>query len=603
MHKTTHRTLKFTALACACCLSLSAQADSSQIDSYAAEPMLVTASRIAESAEDTLANASIIDREQIERSQAPDLLELLRLQSGIDIVRSGPSGSQTSLFMRGTNSNHTLILIDGIRVNSTNTGALAWENLPLAQIERIEIVRGPRTSFYGADAIGGVIQIFTRQAEQTSIRLGIGSYGQQEISASSGYRAERSAFTATLGWRDSDGFSAQNENGFGYDPDDDGFNTWNISLRGSLETTASSQLTYSLLYTDNENEFDQGQSWSQQSVFGLNWDYCTTCDYKQKISLGYTQDKLDTITAYGGSNLLSDHSSIDWQINREMQQATWVLGVDLDSESGRNKENYNQSRNNLAAYSGLTLEAGNSDLQFALRYDDNSVYGSELTGNAAAGVHLGSNLKLVASYGTAFRAPTMNELYSPGFFGLFAGNPGLDAESSDSSELSLRWQIAANQNLRFSAYKTNIDKLISFAGEDFQAININKAVINGIEVEYKFNANNWQLSANATFQDTEDKSTGNSLLRRPDEKYSLTLDRNWANGAWLGAEVFYSGKREDFGATLDSYSLVNLRAGYPLSNGFHLEGRVENLLDEYYQPAFGFNAAERSYYLSILWQR
>ncbi len=598
MHKTTLTHLKFTALVCACCLSLSAQADS-----YLAEPMLVTASRIAENIEDTLANASIIEREEIERSQAPDLLELLRLQSGIDIVRSGPSGAQTSLFMRGTNSNHTLILIDGVRVNSTNTGALAWENLPLAQIERIEIVRGPRTSFYGADAIGGVIQIFTRQTEQTSIRLGIGSYSQQEISASSGYRSERSTFSVTAGWRDSNGFSAQNENGFGFDPDDDGFNTWNISLRGSLDTTASSQLSYSLLYTDNENEFDQGQSWSQQSVFGLNWDYCTTCNYKQKISLGYTQDKLDTITAYGGSNLLSDHSSIGWQLNREMEQASWVFGVDLDSESGRSKENYKESRNNLAAYSGLTLEAGKSDVQLALRYDDNSVYGNELTGNAALGVYLGSNLKLIASYGTAFRAPTMNELYSSGFFGLFAGNPDLEAESSDSAELSVRWQIASTQNLSLSAYKTKIDKLIAFSGEDFQAVNINQAEINGVEAEYQLSTSNWQLRANATFQDTEDKSTGNSLLRRPDEKYSLTLDRRWANGTWLGGEVFYSGKREDFGATLKSYTLVNLRAGFPLNNGFRIEGRVENLLDEYYQPAFGFNAADRSYYLSVLWQR
>ncbi len=590
--------LKITALVCACSITLSATADT-----YTAEPMLVTASRVSENIEDTLATVSLIDRETIERSQAPDLLELLRLQSGIDIVRSGPAGAQTSLFMRGTNSNHTLILIDGVRVNSTNTGAIAWENLPLAQIERIEIVRGPRTSFYGANAIGGVIQIFTRQANQTTVRIGLGSYGQQEISAATGYAAERSALSITAGWRDSDGFSAQNENGFGYDPDDDGFNTWNVSMRGSVKTSDSSELSYQLLYTDNENEFDQGQSQSQQSVLGLSWDYCSTCSYTQSINLGYTSDKLDTMTAFGSSALNSKHSSIDWQLSRKMEQAQWVFGVDLDSESGRNKDNYNQSRNNLAAYTGLTLEAGRSDLQFALRYDDNSVYGSELTGSAALGLALTGQLRLVASYGTAYRAPTMNELYSPGFFGLFAGNPDLNAESSDSSELSLRWQLAAKQKLSLSVYRTRIDNLIAFSGEDFQAVNINKAAIDGIEAEYQLNAGNWQLTANATFQDTEDKSTGNSLLRRPDEKYSLTLDRSWNNGAWLGVEVFYSGEREDFGASLDSYTLVNLRAGLSLAGGFRLEGRLENLLDEYYQPAFGFNAADRSYYLNILWRK
>ena len=590
--------LKLTTLVCACALSYSVQADT-----YIADPILVTASRVAENIEDTLASASIIEREQIERSQAPDLLELLRLQSGIDIVRSGPAGTQTSLFMRGTNSNHTLILIDGVRVNSTNTGALAWENLPLAQIERIEIVRGPRASFYGADAIGGVIQIFTRQVQQSSVRLGIGSYGQQEISAASGYNSERSTFSVAANWRDSDGFSAQNENGLAYDPDDDGFNTWNISLRGSLNTTATSQLNYSLLYTDNENQFDQGQSWSKQSVLGLSWEYCNSCKYQQSISVGYTEDKLDTLTAFGSSELLSDHSSIDWQLKRSIEGADWTFGVDLDSESGRNKDNYRQSRNNFAAYTGLNVEAGRSDLQFALRYDDNSIYGGELTGNAALGFNFSENLKLIGSYGTAFRAPTMSELYSPGFFGLFAGNPDLDAESSTSGELGLRWQLAAMQKLSISVFTTEIDKMIAFSGVDFQAVNINKASIDGLEAEYHLSTNNWQFRANATWQNTEDKSTGNSLLRRPDEKYSLTLDRNWGNGSWLGAEVFYSGKREDFGATLDSYALINLRAGLPLSNGLRLEGRIENLLDEYYQPAFGFNAAARSYYVSILWQQ
>lgn len=584
--------------------NVSAQAEESfNNTTYSTETMLVTASRVEEESIDTLASVSIIDRAAIELSQAPDLLELLRLQTGIDIVRSGPAGAQTSLFLRGTNSNHTLVLIDGVRVNSTNTGSLAWENLPLAQIERIEIVRGPRASFYGADAIGGVIQIFTREANRLTGRATYGSFGTKEVSASAGYHQQNSALSMTAGWRESNGFSTQNENGFAYDPDKDGYNTWNLSLRGRYATTENSSLKYSLLYTDNENEFDQGISDSQQRVFGLAWEFCGSCRLQQSLNFGYTKDNLDTQTTYGTSVLVSDHISTDWQGQLDLDGKQLTFGIDYDSESGRSRDNYNESRHNLAAYSGLSLETSLGDGQFALRFDDSSVYGNNLSGSAAWGFAMGDSLKLIASYGTAYRAPTMGELYSPGFFGLFAGNQNLDAETSASTELMLRWSINQQQNLDISFFSTRIDDMIAFAGIDFQAINIDKAAIDGLEAEYSLQAGAWQFTANGTLQDTEDKSTGAELLRRPKQKYSLVLDRRWENGAWVGAEVFYSGKRDDFGATLDSYTLLNLRAGLPLGGGFRLEGRVENALDEFYQPAFGFNAADRSYFVSINWQQ
>ncbi|MCF6263093.1 MAG: TonB-dependent receptor [Xanthomonadales bacterium] len=604
MKTTTLKILPASLLAFVCCPVLSVQAEElSNQQSYTNDIMQVTASRIEEPAKDTLASVSIIDRTAIELSQAPDLLELLRLQTGIDIVRSGPAGAQTSLFMRGTNSNHTLVLIDGVRVNSTNTGSLAWENLPLAQIERIEIVRGPRASFYGADAIGGVIQIFTREANQASSRLSYGSFGSKEVSASVGYHHDYSAFSMTADWRDSGGFSAQNENGFAYDPDKDGFNTWNVSLRGRYNVSEGSSFRYSLLYTDNENEFDQGISDSQQRVLGLSWNFCSRCDLQQSLNLGYTKDNLNTQTAYGVSALTSDHLSADWQGRLDLGQQQLTFGLDFDTESGRNRDNYNNSRNNIAAYTGLDIETGFGDGQFALRLDDSSDYGSNFSGSAAWGLALGENLKLIASYGTAYRAPTMNELYSPGFFGLFAGKPNLNAETSDSVELALRWNISTRQNLDISLFSTRIDEMIAFAGVDFQAININQVKIEGLEAEYSVQTKNWQFTANGTLQDTENKSTGAELLRRPQQKFSLVLDRRWDNGAWLGAEVFYSGKREDFAATLASYSLLNLRAGMPLGSSFRLEGRIENALDEFYQPAFGFNAAGRAYFVSINWQQ
>ena len=197
--------------------------DSRDNDVDELDTIIVTANRTEQSLDDTLASTTVIDRELIERSQAQDLIELLRLQPGVDIVRTGSPGGQTSIFLRGTNSNQVLVLIDGVRVSSANSGLFQFENLPLEQLERIEIVRGPRASFYGSDAIGGVIQLFTRRGEDLTIRAGYGSGDNFQASATDGYRGERGGITGTVSWRNTNGFSAQNEDGFSFNPDDDGF--------------------------------------------------------------------------------------------------------------------------------------------------------------------------------------------------------------------------------------------------------------------------------------------------------------------------------------------------------------------------------------------
>ena len=183
------------------------------------DEILVTARRHAETVDDTLATVSVITREDIERSQAPDLFELLRMQPGIDLARTGGIGSSTALFLRGSNSSHTLVLIDGVRVSPLLSGAYDYAHLPVAQIERIEIVRGPQAAYWGSEAIGGVIQIFTRQPEHWALRAGIGSYGSTTANASAALRGERGMIGFTAGRNRTDGISSQNEAGFAFDPD------------------------------------------------------------------------------------------------------------------------------------------------------------------------------------------------------------------------------------------------------------------------------------------------------------------------------------------------------------------------------------------------
>lgn len=572
-------------------------------DTYELKPdLVVTPSRQVEPLEQSLASVSVITREDIERSVAEDLFELLRLQPGVDIVRTGGPGTQTSVFLRGSNSNHVLVLVDGVRVSSANTGAYAWEQLPLNQVERVEIVRGPRGSLYGSDAIGGVIHIFTRSNPDPYGRAGAGSFGSTEIEGGVGFRGEGSRLSINVGWRQVDGYSAQNPNGFSYHPDDDGFTTVNLGLKGSAEAQHG-RWDYSVLAIDTESEFDQGLSDGQQLISSVGFNGQISTHWEYQLLGGYIRDQLFTDFFFFTTDFDSRRYEFSWQNQLDLASANQVsFGLDYYREDGESAESWDQGRHNIGLFAVLERRIDRLHLQAGGRLDDNSRFGHELTGQLAAGYTLSDAWQVTASYGTAFRGPNLSEQYSPGFGGLFAGNPDLDPESSASGELGLRWRHDTRGRLTASLYRTDVDDLIAFNGEFFQAINIDRARLEGIELEYSLDRSAWSLVANATWQDTEDRATGANLLRRPAEKGSLRLDRRVLENAWLGLEWFYSGERSDFGGlTLGSYNLLNLRAGWAFRPAWRLELRGENLADERYEPAYGFDGAGRSWFLSLAW--
>lgn len=582
-------------------ISSSLQAENGE--PYELKPdMVVTPSRVAESLSDTLASVSVISREDIEYSVAEDLLELLRLQPGVDIVRNGGPGAQTSVFLRGSNSNHLLVLIDGIRVSSSNTGAYAWEQLPVNQIERIEIVRGPRGSTYGSDSIGGVIQVFTRSSPDSYSRITGGSYGTGEFEGGFGFEGEKSRLSINAAYRHVDGFSAQNPDGFSYHPDSDGFKGINLGIKGSSQLEYG-RWQYSLLALDNESEFDQGKSDARQLVTSLGFHGSFTPNWDYQLIGGYVSDDLFSDFGFFTSDFESRRFDLSWQNQLTVgQDGSFGFGLDYYREKGKSLYAWDESRNNTGLFASFDQYFNALHLQVGGRIDDNSRFGSKLTGQLALGYELGDSWQLMGSYGSAFRGPNLSEQYSPGFGGLFAGNPDLDPESSTSGELGLRWNSDLAGTLSMALYRTDVEDLISFSGEDFQATNIKEARLEGLELDYQFALSSWRLEANATFQNTEDLATGESLLRRPDEKGSITVDRKFDNGSWLGLEFFVSGKRQDFGGvTLDGYSLLNLRAGWVFTPAWRLEFRADNLLDEDYEPAFGFNSPGRSAYVSLAW--
>lgn len=574
-----------------------------ELETYKLKPdLVVTPSRMIEPIDNSLASVSVITRTDIELSVAEDLFDLLRLQPGIDIVRSGGAGSQTSIFMRGSNSNHVLVLINGVRVSSANTGSYAWEQLPLHQVERVEIVRGPRGSLYGSDSIGGVIQVFTRSSPEPYARVTGGSYGTGEFEGGVGYRGENTQISINAGYRDVNGFSAQNPDGFSFDPDNDGYRNTNLGVRGSTRLDHGTW-QYSFLGLDGESEFDQGESESRQYVASLGFEGKFSSEWNYQLLGGYTREKLVSDFDFFSTGFNSKRFELSWQ---NQYTTVWngrlSFGADYYRENGRSRGAWDETRHNTGIFASYDRIFDRLHIQLGGRYDDNSRFNGKFTGQAAIGFDIIQSLSAVASYGSAFRGPNLNEQYSPGFGGLFAGNPDLDPESSTSAEAGLRWRNDRLGKLSATAYRTEVDDLIAFNGEQFQAINIDRARLKGIELDYSLASGAWLLDANATLQKTRDLSTGKSLLRRPDHKASITLNRSFVNGSWAGLEWFYSGKREDFGGiTLDSYQLINLRAGWAFNNAWRLELRADNLTDRHYEPAYGFNAAGRSWYVSLAW--
>ena len=575
-------------------------ADDTQV--YQLEPSLVvTPSRTVRPIADALASVSVVTREDIERSAAEDLPELLRLQAGVDVVRTGGPGSQVSVFLRGSNSNHVLVLIDGVRAASSNTGAYAWEHLPLGQIERIEIVRGPRGSLYGSDSIGGVIHVFTRDDPDPYARVTAGSYGTAAFEGGVGHVGPNSVISVNAGYRDVDGFSAQNPNGFAYDPDDDGFENLNLGIKGSL-AIAAGDWRYSLLALDSETEFDQGLSEAEQRVGSLGFDGRISEAWTYQLQLGHTAEDLASDFGFYRTDFTTRRTQFSWQ-NQYVPgpRSNLSFGVDYTTESGASRGDWDESRHDTGLFAAWDYQPGRWRLQAAGRFDDNSRFGREATGQLAAGYTLGRGWEVSGSYGSAFRGPNLNEQYSPGFGGLYAGNPDLAPESSTTAEIGLRWRHDT-AGLSAFVYRTDVDDLISFSGDRFSAVNIDAARLDGLELAATWQRGGWHAEASLTLQSAEDRATGEPLLRRPERKGSVTLDYRFDGGSWLGMEWFHSGSREDFGGvTLAGYDLVNLRAGWRFTPSWRTELRGENLGDADYEPAYGFNAPGRSWFISLSW--
>lgn len=565
--------------------------------------VVVTATRTEVAREEALAAIAVIDRAQIEASGAQDVVALLRGQAGIDIVRAGGLGQQTAVFLRGSNTSHVLVLVDGVRVASANTGAYAWEQLPVAQIERIEIVRGPRAALFGSDAIGGVIQIFTRRAGGPSAAVGAASHDTLSAEAGYGRRDADGGFGLHAAWVDSGGFNARTPGAFGFDPDRDGFRQRSLRADGEFVGEAA-RISGRALASDATVEFDQGVSDVEQRTLDLRLDGGAEAPWS--IALGAAREDLDTPAFF--NRFESRRLQLDAQRSHRFgARGEWVYGVAAVNDRGASIDTfsdaaqYAESRRQRAAFASLRDGAGAFDWQLGARHDRYDSFGGETTLQAAFGWRIDGGPRLRASAGEGFRAPTLNELYSPGFGGLFAGNPDLRPERSRAVELGADWQGEA-VDVSLSAYRNRVRDLVDFSGGDvFRAINIKRADLRGVELDAAADAGDWRLVARLGWQQARDADTEVALLRRADRKAMLGAERELADGRF-GVALDGVSARPEFGGALPGHALLALWWRRPLSEAWRLDLRVDNALDRNYQLLRGYATAGRTYSLALRWQ-
>ncbi len=590
--------------------SISALADPSL------ETVVVTATRTPQRADEVIPDVTVISSDEVARAGAGSVADLLRRQRGIEIVRNGGPGASTSVYLRGANSNQVVVLIDGVRIGSSTTGAASWNAIPLSSIDHIEIVYGPLSSLYGADAIGGVVQIFTKKSAGMpafSASAGGGTYGTSQYDASvhGSTGGDHSVSYALSGAReDSNGFSATRPGASNYNKDDDGYTRNSVNGRLAMQLAAGHEVGAQFLKSRLHAQYDSGASsfdtYNEQDIdsYAVFLNDRILPNWRSSLQAARSNDKLGSFTSAAASGAS--------QINTRQDEYTWQNNFDLDGDTlqvlfGHRKEEVlssssaalNRSRITNSVAAAYDMRRGSHLLDLSLR-NDHSVYGGKTTGAAGYGYEFSKDLRATASVGTSFRAPTYNELYYPGY-GLVTNKP----EQGRNAEAGLRWQIAGAE-LQANYYRNRLTDMIvtvnpcpSRTGSC--AYNVNHALLEGLTMSVETRLRGLDLRASVDLQDPRDETTGKQLARRSRRHASLTAGYT-LDQFDLGAELQASGSRFDDAANLNrlgGYGLLNLYTTWRFTRDWSVLLRLDNAADKRYDLARNYGTAGRSWFAAL----
>ena len=590
------------------------------------ETLVTTANRFAQPVSSVLAPTTVVTREEIDRWQSKSVADVMRRLPGVDIARTGGLGQQTSLFIRGSNASHVLVLIDGIRLNQAGiSGSSDLSQIPISLVQRIEYVRGARSAVYGSDAIGGVVNIITgRDKPGTTLTAGMGSNGYQSYDGSTQQMLGKDTrvtlagnYTYTRGFdvvanlpdvygdaaqKDRDGFMSKTlygmvehqfndefsgfVRGYGYDNRTAYDSTPSFSVPGALVDTRQ-------LYSQT---WDTGLRFNRDSYSTqLIASYSHTKDYNYDPRLGRYADPatLDDVEQY----------NLQWGNTVALGNGTVSAGVDWQKQTSEPNTNYvseGQEQRNTGIYATAQQKLGDVTLEGAVRGDDNNTFGWHNTWQTSASWEFVDGYNVFASYGTAFKAPNLSQVYSATY-----GNRDLDPEKSKQWEGGFEG-LSGPVNWRLSGYRNDINDLIDSDPTTYRYYNISKARIKGVEATASFDTGPVSHTVSYDYLDPRNANTNEILVRRAKQQVKYQLDYTVCEFDW-SLSYQYLGDRydKDYNSSyttrtvkLGGVSLWDLAVSYPVTSELTVRGRIANLFDKDYETVYGYQTPGREYYLS-----
>ncbi|WP_297797797.1 TonB-dependent receptor [uncultured Marinobacter sp.] len=551
-------------------------------------PIVVTATLGPKTRGESDSSVTIIDEETIERLQPQTFEELLVGQPGLDITSNGAFGKNISVYTRGTGSESTVFLVDGVRLRSATSGSAAWQYFPPQMIERVEIVRGSRSNLYGADAVGGVIQAFTHSAPTGNegwVQAGGGNFNTQEYIAGAAGTEGRMKYSLSASHLETDG-TAIVEGG-----EDKGFRNTSALASVAHQFDSGGEAGIVLMRAQGNTEFEGGDTDFAIQTLGFRLDTPISDYWRSRILLAESLDESDNRDTFGDSTFDTKTRSARWENQISIGRHEYIVGGELLVDEVDSTTEYDESsRTNAAVFGQALLNFGPTDFQLSLRADDNEAFGREETGAVAMGVDLDRNHRARASYSTSFRAPTFNDLYFPGF-----GNADLQPETAGSVELGIGGQYH-NWFWDAAIYQTDADDLIVFTMKDgrFAPFNVNEARIRGAELSAGLELDAWTVQASASVTDPRDEETDNRIRRRSAKQFRVDVDRAFGQVS-LGTTVKGQGYRYDDAENenrIAGFTTWDLRAKWQIDSHWTTNLTVDNVLDREYATALRFDGSE-----------
>jgi len=578
--------------------------------------VVVTATRVPLPEEEIGSSVTVITEEEIKNKGYSTVKDVLKGELGLDVVSTGGPGTQTSVFLRGLESYHTLVLIDGFEMGDPSLPQVSYDfsNLTVDNIQRIEIVRGPQSVLYGSEAIGGVINIITKKGEgKPSIYFGLegGSYDTFRQFLGTSGEIGKGAFSLSLSHTKTHGFSAAYKG-----KEEDGWE--NLSFSGRFDFEPTSKLSTGMIVRLNNGKTDLDYYWPFNDVKNYYVEK-EEFFFKPYLKIRLFDNKWEQEVSFGVSNhkrkyhypsSVEDHYlgrfyKASWQNNFYLSKSNLLsCGVEYKTEKAQTPE----MEKSAYLFSIFLQDLINiKDISFTtigLRWDHHKEFGNHLTFRGTESILIQkTNTRIKGSLGTGFRAPSLYELYAPPFWGRPVGNRDLKPEKSFGWDLGFEQSFLNGKiNFGLTYFDNRLKNLIQYEfGKGY--VNIAKAKSRGIEsfigvTPYK----DLSLNLNYTYCHTEDDK-GKRLRRRPLNKLGSSLNYSFLNQRGsLSLSLTWVDERRDYDwssyrdVKLDDYFLVDLNSTFKLTKNLELFARIENLLDEKYQEAYGYSTPRFSIY-------